>query len=152
MLTLRVHFDLQRAISLKNPGALWKFHCFPINVFVLWLSGYVFLINIKLTLFEEVLSVFQRCPLLRDVRRNTHSMFLQHSTTVLTVHMIRLRDQLDLQTKKFENETQDIRETQDILRYDYECKSVLLTIMKELTIYISVRWSVSIYYWMELCV
>ena len=33
--------NLQTAINLKNASTLWHFYCSPINVFVLWLSGYV---------------------------------------------------------------------------------------------------------------
>ena len=33
--------NISTAISLKNASTLWHFYCSPVNVFVLWLSGYV---------------------------------------------------------------------------------------------------------------
>ena len=41
MITLSVHCEPLKIISLENASASWNFYCSPTNVFVLWLSGYV---------------------------------------------------------------------------------------------------------------
>ena len=41
MVVLGVHYEpLNRAINLKSASTLWQFYSSPMDIFILWLSGY----------------------------------------------------------------------------------------------------------------